>query len=66
MLENTPLNFYSPEVNLENANQHINTPGKTYRFSTQTLEMSSHIEIMPFYMIGATLPSHMDMTGNQR
>ena len=28
MLRNTPLNFYSPEVNLENANQHINTAGE--------------------------------------
>jgi hypothetical protein len=37
MLRNIPLNFYSPEVNLENANQHIYTAGEAYRFSSQTL-----------------------------
>ena len=41
MLRNIPLNFYPPpEVNLENANQHINTTGEAYRFSSQTLKMS--------------------------
>ena len=37
MLGNIPLNFYAPEVNLENANQHINTAGEAYGFSAQTL-----------------------------
>ena len=37
MLRNIPLNFFSREVNLENANQHINTAGEAYRFSSQTL-----------------------------
>ena len=54
----------SIEENLENGNKHINTASKAYCLSTQSLYIGSRI--MMFYMIGSALPSHVDMTWNQR